>query len=261
MSGAADLKLLLDEAHARYNAPGFIPDDPVSIPHQFEARADIEIAGFLTALIAWGRRASILASARRLMALMEHAPHQFVMEADGAALARLDSFCHRTFNGTDARALVLALRHAYAEAGGLEAVFSAGIRPEDPTVFGGIVQARRQLTGAPGFPARTFKHLADPAAGSSAKRINMFLRWMVRSDRRGVDFGLWKQIRPDQLICPLDVHTGTVARGMGLLQRRQNDWQAALELTEALRAFCPEDPVRYDFSLFGLGVSGAWQDL
>lgn len=252
----ASLQALLEQTHDRYNRPDFIPDDPVQIPHQYSHKEDIEISGFLTALIAWGRRDIIIRNAQALLARMDDAPYEFVAHATEGELARLDDFVHRTFNGRDARALVLSLRLAYGEHGGLEGVFTAGLRPEHAQVGAAIVHARERLSRHPDFPARTHKHLANPAAGSSAKRINMFLRWMVRRDRRGVDFGLWAGIRMDQLICPLDVHTGTVARKLGLLQRKQNDWKAAEALTDTLRAYCPEDPVKYDFSLFGLGVSG-----
>ena len=252
----ASLHALLEAAYDRYNTPAFIEDDPVGIPHLFDHKEDIEIAGFLTALIAWGRRALIIRNAQALMARMDMAPHDFVVGASAAELRRLAGFVHRTFNEQDATALVLALRRVYAESGGLEGIFSQSLRPEDPHVFPALCAARSQLLALPDFPARSQKHLANPASGSSAKRINMYLRWMVRRDRRGVDFGLWQGIGMNQLICPLDVHTGNVARTLGLLSRTQNDWKAALELTDALRSFCPEDPVRYDFSLFGLGVNG-----
>lgn len=252
------LKAFLDEMHDRYNRPDFIEADPVSIPHAFSQREDIEISAFLTALIAWGNRKSIINSAKRLMNLMDHAPYAFVMEADEQALARLGAFVHRTFNGVDARALVLGLRRLYALPGGLEAAFARGIAEGDADVLGGILHMRQQLTDGGDFPARSFKHIANPAAGASAKRINMFLRWMVRRDRCGVDFGLWQQIRPAQLLCPLDVHTGNVARKLALLSRKQNDWNSVIELTHRLRAFDPEDPVRYDFSLFGLGAMGGF---
>jgi uncharacterized protein (TIGR02757 family) len=251
-----DLKALLDQSHSQYNQPSFISEDPISIPHQFSDKEDIEIAGFLTALIAWGRRPLIIRSAERMMDCMDRSPAAFVRGASDGELARLDDFVHRTFNGIDARALVLALRRVYQEAGGLEGAFCEGVKKGDSDVYGGILHARAALTAAPDFPQRTHKHLANPAKGSSAKRINMFLRWMVRRDHQGVDFGLWKGISPHQLLCPLDVHTGNVARSLGLLQRKQNDWKAVIELTEKLRAFCPEDPVKYDFSLFGLGVYG-----
>jgi len=251
-----DLHALLDQKYLAFNTPDFIAEDPVSIPHQFSRKEDIEISGFFSALIAWGRRPMIIRNAEALMDRMDRAPYDFVRGAQAADLARLDGFVHRTFNALDARGLVLALRQVYAEDGGLEGIFSNGIAPEHETVYGGLLHARARLLACPQVAPRTHKHLANPATGSSAKRLNMFLRWMVRQDRRGVDFGLWAGISPRQLICPLDVHTGTVARRLGLLTRKQNDWKAALELTAALRAFCPEDPVRYDFSLFGMGVYG-----
>ena len=250
------LRQLLDESHDRYNTPAFIDEDPVAIPHLFSQRADIELAGFLTALIAWGRRSSILASARRLVEAMDMAPHAFVVEGGPEDWARLEGFVHRTFNYTDCLALLRALRRVYREHDSLEAIFAGGMSPGSPDVGPAIRHARATLVAGRDFPARTHKHLADPGRGSSAKRINMFLRWMVRRDRRGVDFGLWTRLDPAQLICPLDVHTGNVARALGLLERKQNDWRAALELTQNLRTFCPTDPVRYDFSLFGLGVYG-----
>lgn len=250
----SDLQALLDQKFRQYNTPSFIDEDPIRIPHQFARKADIEVAGFLAALIAWGQRTTILRNAQALMARMDLAPYDFVMQAGEAELAQLEGFVHRTFNSLDARALVLALRRVYADHGGLEGIFSAPISLRTPDVGPGIIHARTVLTAGPDFPARTHKHLANPATGSSAKRLNMFLRWMVRRDGQGVDFGLWRGIAPRQLICPLDIHTGNVARKLGLLTRKQNDWKAALELTEALRQFCPEDPVRYDFGLFGLGV-------
>ncbi|MDX2247804.1 MAG: TIGR02757 family protein [Bacteroidia bacterium] len=248
------LAALLEEKHNQYNTPDFIEEDPISIPHRFDRKEDIEIAGFLTALIAWGRRTSIINNAIHLMKIMDMAPYEYVMNAVKGEMAELDEFVHRTFNGTDCQAILLSLRNVYQNHGGLEGLFSKGIHPAHENVFHTILFARDRLISLEDFPLRSQKHIANPGAGSSAKRINMFLRWMVRNDRRGVDFGLWKNIFPHQLICPLDVHTGNVARKLGLLIRTQNDWKAAAELTANLRAFCPEDPVKYDFSLFGLGV-------
>jgi uncharacterized protein (TIGR02757 family) len=248
-----ELRLLLDEKFLQYNQPDFIREDPICIPHQFSRKEDREISGFLVALIAWGRRAMIIKNGYRLLEIMEMQPYEWLMAGGGESEA-IDSFVHRTFNGSDLRALLRALRHIYQELGGLEAVFSQAIHPNDPNVYQGLLAARAAFLSSPDFPRRTHKHLANPAAGSAAKRINMFLRWMVRRDGLGVDFGLWAGISPAQLICPLDVHTASVARRLGLLQRKQNDWKAAVELTEHLQIFSPEDPVRYDFSLFGLGV-------
>ncbi|MDP5172577.1 MAG: TIGR02757 family protein [Bacteroidia bacterium] len=255
-----ELRDILELSHETYNRPDFIADDPVKIPHAFSNREDIEISGFLTALIAWGRRDIIIRSANDLLDRMDREPYAFVTQATSSDLDRLTYFVHRTFNGSDARGLVLALRAAYQQHGGLEAIFAAGIRPGHSDVLHAIVTARNLLAASEGFLPRTEKHLANPAKGSSAKRINMFLRWMVRQDRKGVDFGIWTSISPSQLICPLDVHTGNVGRQLGLLTRKQSDWKAALELTENLRQFCPEDPVKYDFSLFGLGVSGVMKN-
>ncbi len=253
-----ELRQLLEDAHERYNRPDFIEDDPVKIPHEFSRREDIEISGFLTALIAWGRRDLIIRSANGILARMDRAPYQFVMNADHDDLKVMNDFVHRTMNGQDLKSIILGLRHAYRQYGSLEVTFATGLSPNDEHVGPAIIHARSVLTAVPDMQPRTHKHLANPAKGSSAKRINMFLRWMVRRDRRGVDFGLWDSIPTAKLICPLDIHTGTVGRALGLLTRKQSDWKAAVELTASLAAFCPEDPVKFDFSLFGLGVSGGW---
>ncbi|MEL6847951.1 MAG: TIGR02757 family protein [Bacteroidota bacterium] len=249
-----ELREFLLLKHDQFNQADFIPDDPVSIPHRFDKKEDIEIAGFFSALIAWGRRNMIIRNANRLMEIMEQQPFQYVMEASENELSRLEAFVHRTFNGQDARGLVLSLRRVYAEHGGLEGIFSQGVKAQDGDVKGGILHAREKLLASPEILPRTHKHVANPAKGSSAKRINMFLRWMVRKDKRGVDFGLWEGIGMHQLICPLDVHTGNVARKLGILDRKQNDWKAAAALTETLRRLDADDPVKFDFSLFGLGV-------
>ncbi|MEM6264946.1 MAG: TIGR02757 family protein [Bacteroidota bacterium] len=245
----SELKDFLELKYSQYNTPDFIAEDPISIPHQFQRKEDIEIAGFFSALIAWGRRNMIIRNAQSLMERMDMAPYDFVMAAEEEDLNRLSGFVHRTFNEQDAYALVLSLRMAYQQEGGLEALLTKG-----PTVYEGLVNLRTVLSTHPVFPQRTHKHLANPAKGSSAKRLNMYLRWMVRSDKRGVDFGIWKGLAPSQLLCPLDVHTAKVARKLGLLTRKQNDWKAVVELTDNLKVFSPEDPVKYDFSLFGLGV-------
>lgn len=249
-----ELRDLLDEKYLLFNTPAFIDEDPVSIPHLFTQKEDIEISGFLTALIAWGRRASIISNAQKLVSLMDMAPYDFVMNATDDDLSSLQGFVHRTFNAEDCTALMRGLRHIYRHHGGLEGVFANGLDKQSEDVYGAIIHARAAISAVEEFPARTHKHLANPAKGSSAKRINMYLRWMVRKDHGGVDFGLWKRISMRQLICPLDVHTGNVARKLGLLTRKQNDWKAAAELTGNLRKFDPDDPVKYDFSLFGLGV-------
>lgn len=247
------MKDYLEAMHDRYNRPEFIEDDPICVPHSFSRKEDIELSGFFAALIAWGRRDMIIRNAKRLMELMDQAPYDFVTTASESELDRLEGFVHRTFNALDCKALILGLRNLYAHHGGLEGAFSAPDHAED--TMPGILSLRQMISTASDFPQRTFKHLANPAKGSSAKRLNMYLRWMVRSDNRGVDFGIWKQLDPAILVCPLDVHTGNVGRELGLLTRKQNDWKAAMELTRNLREFDPADPVKYDFSLFGLGVN------
>ena len=247
-----EIKHLLDQKLLEFNGFGFIGADPVSIPHRYSRKEDIEIAGLLAATISWGRRDLIVRAAGRMMDLLWDAPFDFVMNANERELAPLEHFVYRTFQGPDLRSLVLGLRDIYTEEGGLEQLMR--LDSDDQDTLNGIVRLRTKMLSTPTFAARTAKHLADPSAGSSAKRLNMYLRWMVRKDNAGVDFGIWETIRPDQLICPLDVHTGNVGRKLGLLTRKQNDWKAALELTHALRRLDPVDPVKYDFSLFGLGI-------
>jgi uncharacterized protein (TIGR02757 family) len=247
-----EIKELLDQKLLEFNRPGFIGDDPICIPHRYTAQQDIEVAGLLAATIAWGRRDLIVRAAGKLMDMLWDAPHAFVMQASAKELKALTAFVYRTFQGPDLQSMVLGLRRIYADEGGLEQVFGLDAAATDTAA--GIGRYRQAMLATPGFTARTAKHIADPSAGASAKRLNMYLRWMVRKDGAGVDFGIWNSIRPDQLICPLDLHTGNVGRKLGLLQRKQNDWRAAIELTEALRAFDPSDPVKYDFSLFGLGI-------
>lgn len=245
------LKELLDAAYDRYACPGFITDDPIQLPHAFDSRADAEVVGFLTATIAWGQRKTIIANARKLAGLMDGAPYEFVMQASPTDLRRTSGFVHRTFNGTDLRHFVRGLRHVYTTYGGLEDAFLADGSPGPMAL---AIHRFKQRFFEPSHQQRTEKHVADPAKGSNAKRINMFLRWMVRPTDRGVDLGLWTRITPADLMVPLDVHTGRVARELRLLQRPQDDWKAVEELTAALRRFDPLDPVKYDIALFGIGV-------
>ncbi len=250
-----DLKSFLEERVTLYNTVDFIATDPVSIPHRFSRREDIEVAGFLTAVMAWGNRTSILKSATRLMELLDNAPFEFVMHHQEQDLERLAHFVHRTFNGSDLLAFVGALRHIYSEHGGLEGVFA---RHQTHDSLQPAIHALKELfCSCPHLP-RTCKHLSDPMTGSAAKRINMFLRWMVRHDDKGVDFGLWRAISPAKLSCPLDLHSGRVARRLGLLARKQDDARAVIELDRALRSFDAEDPVKYDFALFGVGAFEKW---
>ncbi|HET6243070.1 MAG: TIGR02757 family protein [Bacteroidetes bacterium] len=246
-----DLKGFLEEKYLQYNRSFFIESDPISIPYAFSLKEDIEIASFLSSIIAWGQRKTIINNARKLMEYMGNSPYEFIMDfnEENKSCRQLKNFVHRTFNGTDCIFFVRSLQHIYKHKGGLETIFS--IKETDKNVATSIVNARKCFFEID-FPHRSLKHFSNPLAGSAAKRINMFLRWMVRKDR--VDFGIWKSIQPSQLICPLDVHTGNVSRKLGLLTRSQNDWKAAEQLTESLLLFDPIDPVKYDFALFGLGV-------
>ena len=247
----ADLKTFLDEKAGLYNKTSFITSDPIQVPHQFSDPADIEIAAFLTATLSWGRKTTIIASARRLISLMGGGPHAFLMDTDKEDLARFLPFVHRTFNGIDCIYFLMALKRIYRDFGGLGQVFREGYAQ-----YGDLAPAMirfRELFFQQTDPGRTAKHVPDLQRNSAGKRINMFLRWMVRRDQNGVDFGIWNQIPMKALYIPLDVHSGSVARKLGLLSRKQNDWKAVAELTSNLREFDPDDPVRYDFALFGLG--------
>lgn len=246
-----DLKDFLDQKASQYNTPEFIDSDPVQIPHMFTRREDIEIAGFLAATIAWGNRKMIIRNAKLMMELMDNSPFDFVISHSDADLERFTGFVHRTFNAVDLSTFIKALQNIYMTHGGLEAVFAKYTQQD--SLQPAIHQFKKIFFDVPHLP-RTQKHLGDPARGSSAKRINMFLRWMVRRDHCGVDFGLWSTIAPSALSCPLDVHSGNVARKLGLLTRKQNDAKALAELDQQLRLLDPDDPVKYDFALFGLGV-------
>ena len=246
-----ELKTFLDEKVDQYNRKTFIESDPISIPHTFFIKEDIEISGFLTATISWGARPQIIRAAKKMMELMGNAPYDFVMEAGKLQMSRLDDFVYRTFQSNDFTYFIMGLRHIYANHGGMEAVFTRYATSD--TVLPAIHAFRSRFFEIK-HPFRTEKHISDPNTGSASKRINMYLRWMIRSDKRGVDFGIWKKIKPAQLSCPLDVHSGNVARKLGLIQRKQNDSKALAELDSALRSFDPIDPVKYDFALFGLGV-------
>lgn len=243
-----EIRELLEAKAASYNNTRFIETDPIQIPHGFQAKEDREISAFLTATIAWGNRKMIIRNAAGMMELLGNSPYDFVMEADPE---QIEYFVHRTFQTDDLRFFVLALRNIYANHGGLEAVFARHAQGDRLQVA--IHEFKRTFFEID-HPMRSRKHLPDPMTGSAAKRINMFLRWMVRKDNSGVDLGIWESIRPSQLSCPLDVHSGNVARKLGLLNRRQNDAKALLELDQNLRSMDPSDPVKYDFALFGLGV-------
>lgn len=246
-----DLKDFLDEKVKQYNSPEFIDSDPIQIPHQFSLKEDIEISAFLTATIAWGNRKMIINNAQKLMQLLGNSPYDFVLNHKQKHLKSLENFVHRTFNGADLTFFIESLQNIYKNHGGLEPLFSA--YKEHNSLQNSISNFKTTFFELDHLQ-RTTKHISDPAKGSAAKRINMFLRWMVRKDEAGVDFGIWNTLSPSQLSCPLDTHSGNVARKLGLLTRKQNDAKALQELDKNLRKLDVLDPVKYDYALFGLGV-------
>jgi uncharacterized protein (TIGR02757 family) len=249
-----DLKQQLEALVDHYNQPGFIEDDPISIPHQFTRRQDIEIMGFWAAMLAWGQRKTIINKAQELVALMDGAPYEFITQHTEEDRARFLRFKHRTFQPTDTLYFLDFFQRYYRAHDSLETAFARHLHAGAEHVGPALAGFHEDFFDHPFAPQRTRKHVATPVRKSTCKRLNMFLRWMVRTDERGVDFGLWKTIRPGQLLMPLDVHVERVARRLGLLTRKQADWQAVLELTKALRRYDPADPVKYDFALFGMGV-------
>lgn len=259
----SSLKNFLDSKVDQYNNPSFIKDDPLGIPHRFTKKQDIEIAGFFAAILAWGNRKSIINSCNRLLGLMDNRPYEFITQVnwqdDPEKFNLFDRFVHRTFNEMDLWHLLNFLKYHYTVKGeqSLETAFSQWMDPNDIDVAKGLMGFHNYVFSYDEDAAAELhcrKHIATPAKKSACKRLNMFLRWMVRSDDKGVDFGIWKNIKASQLICPMDVHVARVARRLAVLKRPQNDWLAALELTEYLRTLDATDPVKYDFALFGLGV-------
>lgn len=246
-----ELKSFLDEKVKQYNTLAFIDDDPIAIPHSFSKKEDIEIAAFFTATIAWGNRKSIMTNARSLMMRMDNAPHDFIVNHTENDLDVFDGFVHRTFQREDVIFFVTRLQQLYAEYRSLEVLFTPKTGAANMHT---VLSEFHQLFFAVPHPKRTTKHIANPAKKSAAKRLHMFLRWLVRADAVGVDLGIWKAIPSRILSCPLDVHSGNVARALGLLERKQNDLFAVMELDASLRQMDPVDPVKYDYALFGLGV-------
>lgn len=244
-----ELRVFLNQKYHQFATEAFLADDPIQIPHRFSQKEDIEIAGLFASLFAWGQRKTIINKANELLNAMDDAPFDFVKNAKRADLKILNGFVHRTFNAEDVKGIVRALQRIYSEHNSLEALF---IHSNDTKDLKSGLHQFKQAFIENGILARTNRHLPDPFAGSAAKRINMYLRWMVRKD--AVDFGIWQNISPSLLSCPLDVHSGRVARSLELLKRTQNDWRAVEELNIALRALDSKDPVKYDFALFGLGV-------
>lgn len=246
-----ELKEFLDEKVELYNRPAFIESDPISIPHLFTKKQDIEIAGFLAATIAWGNRKMILRNANRMMELLDHSPYEFIMNSSDDEIEMIERFVHRTFNSTDLIYFLKALQNIYRHKGGLETIFNT-YQTEDSLLP--AIHEFHNIFFELSHEKRTERHVSDPFKGSAAKKLNMYLRWMVRRDDKGVDFGIWNSISPAILSCPLDVHSGNVARKLGLVTRKQNDLKAVSELDCNLRKMDLKDPVKYDFALFGLGV-------
>lgn len=247
-----DIRSFLDQKVLTFNRAEFIETDPIQVPALFTTKENIEIAGFLAATIAWGQRPTIIRNALKIVALMKNNPFEFLMKTPEEEWDIFQNFKHRTFNGIDCLFFLKSLKNIYRNHGGLEQVFSDGFQQGNST-FAALAHFRKVFF-EPGHERRTEKHVSDVERGAAAKRLNMYLRWLVRDDKSGVDFGLWKQIPKSALMLPLDVHTGNVARKLGLLTRTQNDWRAVEEVTARLREFDPEDPVKYDFALFGLGI-------
>lgn len=248
------LKHFLNKKVTEYNTPAFIKDDPISIPHRFTLQQDIEIAGFFAAVFAWGNRKMIINKTSELLQRMDNAPYDFIRDSSPQKTKSLIGFKHRTFNDTDLLYFVDFFQHHYNHYHSLEDAFTKHFTESEPTVENALNGFYHYFFSLPYAPPRTRKHIASPQKASTCKRLNMYLRWMVRKDNKGVDFGIWKNISPAQLICPIDLHVGRVARKLNMLHRKQTDWTAALELTDYLKKMDSEDPAKYDFALFGLGV-------
>ena len=246
-----ELRNHLNELVARYNQPNFIPNDPISIPHLYRKKEDIEIAGFIAAVFSWGNRQTIINKSKEFLSLMDNSPHDFLINHQGSDLKPFSAFKHRTFQPTDALYFIEFISSHYKAHDSLESVFHA----DKPGMEHRLINFNKNFFSLECAPNRTRKHVPTPERKSTCKRLNMFLRWMVRRDQNGVDFGIWHSISPSELLCPIDIHVSTVARKFGLLKRSVDDWKAVMELTDNLRKLDAEDPVKYDFALFGLGVT------
>jgi uncharacterized protein (TIGR02757 family) len=258
MTHQEKIRLLLEQKVLEYNNLQFIDNDPISIPHQYSLKQDIEITAFFASILAWGLRKTIILKTKELFKRMDNAPFQFVTQHEDEDLKKLLGFKHRTFNELDLLYFVSFLKEHYQKHDSLEYAFANNLSANDQTVEKGLKDFYQYFIHLPHFQDRTKKHISTPSKNSACKRLNMFLRWMVRKDNQGVDFGIWNKIKPSQLVCPLDVHVDRVARQLQLLQRPQTDWLAALELTNILRELDANDPVKYDFALFGLGIEGSY---
>lgn len=250
----AKLKVKLDNLYLQFNKAAFIPNDPISLPKFFSIKEDIEIIGFLVAILSWGQRVSIINSGKRLIEIFDNDPYTFITQHQDSDLKKCLGFVHRTFNTDDLLTMIAFLKEIYLKDGGLEKAFSRHISNKDSNVENALNGFRKEFETSNSFLKRTAKHIAYPAAGSACKRLNMFLRWMVRNDNCGVDFGIWKSILTSQLICPLDIHVIQQAYALGLISSEKSNWKTAIELTENLKKFDSNDPVKYDFALFGMGI-------
>lgn len=251
-----ELKAFLDEKVNLYNRAKFIESDPIIIPHAYQKLQDIEIAGLFASVLAWGQRITIIRKCKELLARMDNDPYQFILHHNESDLKSMQEFKHRTFNATDTLYFLAFLKWYYSNHNSLEEAFK--VSASDKTVERGLINFQNQFFSLPDYPHRTRKHIATPERKSTCKRLNMYLRWMVRQDNCGVDFGLWKSISPSQLVCPCDLHVDRVARKLKLIKRKATDWQTALELTNNLKKLDADDPIKYDFALFGLGIAEGW---
>ncbi|MFK7774175.1 MAG: TIGR02757 family protein [Saprospiraceae bacterium] len=249
-----ELKSYLDSCVNKFNRPDFIKNDPISIPHQFSRKQDIEIMGFWVSMLAWGQRKTIINKANELIQLMDGAPYDFILNHEEKDRKPFLDFKHRTFQAIDTLYFLEFFQDFYQKNESLESAFSNHLTPKSENIEAALKGFHEQFFSLPDAPHRTRKHVSTPIRNSACKRLNMFLRWMVRKDKKGVDFGIWKKIKPSQLLMPLDVHVDRVARRLNLLQRKQTDWKSVIELTNNLKQFDPKDPVKYDFALFGVGV-------
>ncbi|MER3472293.1 MAG: TIGR02757 family protein [Chitinophagaceae bacterium] len=254
MKEKLQLKAFLDKKVNEYNQPSFIPHDPISVPHLFTKKQDIEIAGFFASIFAWGNRTIIINKSKELMQLMDNDPHNFIVHHSEKELQTLVQFKHRTFNTTDLLYFILFLQQHYQQYNTLETAFTKWMKKGDETIEHALIGFHDYFFSLEDAPVRTKKHIATPNRNSTCKRLNMFLRWMVRKNNNGVDFGIWKKIKPSQLVCPIDLHVARVATSLGLIDDKQLNWQTALHLTNQLKAFDANDPCKYDFALFGVGV-------
>lgn len=253
-------KALLDQKLNEHNTFEFVADDPIGIPHRYTQLQDIEIAGFFAAILAWGQRKTIINKCSELLERMDNAPYDFILHHKEDDLKKLLGFKHRTFNDIDTLYFIDFLKRHYRTSNTLESAFTAHLKPTDINVENALIGFKQYFSDSAYYPARTGKHIPSPIKKSACKRLNMYLRWMVRNDNNGVDFGIWKSIKPDQLICPLDVHVERVARYLGIIEREQTDWLTAVELTENLKQLDPIDPVKYDLALFGMGLDNKIQE-